>query len=91
MPDHVHLVLGASETCDVVSFVGQFKNLAQWAAWRCGVVGRFWQESFWDHFLRSDERVEDLVAYVLNNPVRRGLADRWREYPFAGSVVWDLK
>ena len=34
MPDHVHLLLGASAPCDIVTFVGQFKNLAQREAWR---------------------------------------------------------
>lgn len=28
MPDHVHLVIGPSARCDIVTFVGQFKNLA---------------------------------------------------------------
>ena len=29
MPDHIHLILGASPPCDIVTFVGQVKNLAQ--------------------------------------------------------------
>jgi hypothetical protein len=52
--------------------------------------GAFWQKSFWDHFLRADEQVEAVVSYVLNNPVRAGLATHWREYPFAGSLAIDL-
>ena len=40
-PDHVHLVLGASPPCDIVTFVGQFKNLAQRDAWRRGIKGAF--------------------------------------------------
>ena len=84
MPDHVHLVLGASPTCDIVTFVGQFKNLAQREAWRRGVKGTFWQSSFWDHFLRDDERLEQVVEYVLNNPVRSGLVARWGDYRFSG-------
>ncbi len=90
MPDHAHLVLEPSPTCDITKFVGQFKNLAQRALWQRGVQGRFWQESFWDHFLRSDEEVERVVDYVLNNPVRKGLVTTWREYEFAGSLVFDL-
>ena len=41
MPDHVHLVLGGSPTCDIVTFVGQFKNLAQREAWQRGIKGAF--------------------------------------------------
>ena len=90
MPDHVHLVLGPSPSCDIVAFVGQFKNLAQRAAWRLGVVGAFWQSSFWDHFLRDEEQIETVVNYVLHNPVRTGIVSHWQQYPFCGSLTLDL-
>ena len=35
MPDHVHMVLSPSNTCDIITFVGRFKNLVlrkKWAA-----------------------------------------------------------
>ena len=90
MPDHVHLVVGASPACDIVTFVGQFKNLAQRAAWGHGVAGAFWQTGFWDHVLQQDEQVDAVVRYVLHNPVRGGLVASWRDYPFCGSLVFDL-
>ena len=55
MPDHVHLI-SASPTCDIVTFTGQFKNLAPREAWGCGIKGAFWPTSFWDDFLRGDQR-----------------------------------
>jgi len=73
MPDHIHLVLEASESCDIVTFVGQVKSLIQREAWQLGLNGKFWQQRFWDHFLRKDEAVETVVEYVLQNPVRAGL------------------
>lgn len=85
MPDHVHLVIGPSSTCDIITFIGQFKNFAQRAAWRLGVSGTFWQKSFWDHFLRADEDLERVVTYALNNPVRGGLVESWQAYRFVGS------
>jgi REP element-mobilizing transposase RayT len=90
MPDHVHLVLSPSPTCDIVTFVGRFKNLSQRALWQRGVVGSFWQKSFWDHFVRQDEGLERTVMYGADNPVRRGLIGDWRDYPFAGSFVLQL-
>jgi putative transposase len=89
MPDHVHLVLQPSATCDIVTFVGQFKNLAQRAAWRHGVVGAFWQVGFFDHFLRRDEQLDTVVRYVVDNPVRRGLVNAAEDYPFVGSLLLD--
>ena len=90
MPDHVLLILGTSPTCDIVTFVGQFKNLAPREAWRRGIKSTFWQTSFWDHVLRGDERLEQVVEYVLTNPVRSGLVERWCDYRFSGSSVFGL-
>jgi putative transposase len=90
MPNHVHLVLGPSSSCDIVTFVGQFKNLAQRQVWKLGVTGRIWQESFWDRFLREEESLDEIVRYVLHNPVRKGLVERWQDYHFSGSLVYDL-
>ena len=73
-----------------MTFVGRFKNLVQREAWRLGVVDAFWQTSFWDHFLRGDERIANVVEYVLNNPVRSGLVERWSDYRFSGSMVFDI-
>ena len=50
--------------------------------------GFFWQPSFWDHFVRRDEGLRAAVEYVLANPVRRGLAQDWRDYQFSGSLVF---
>ena len=58
IPDHVHLILGTSPTCDIVRFGGQVKNLAQREAWRRGIKGTFLQTIFWGHCLRGDERLE---------------------------------
>lgn len=91
MPDHVHLVLGPSASCDIITFVGQFKNLAQREAWALGVKGRIWQTGFYDHFLRREEDLEDVVGYVLGNPVRAGLAQTPDDYEFSGSLMFDLK
>lgn len=82
MPDHVHVVLSPSATCDVVTFVGQFKNLAQREAWRLGLAGRFWQRSFWDRFIRRDEDLRQVVKYVLQNPVRAGLVAAAEDYAY---------
>lgn len=90
MPDHVHLVISPSHSCDVMTFVGRVKNLMQREAWRHGVQGAIWQKSFWDHLLRADEQVEVVVGYVLRNPMRRGLVDDWHDYPFCGSFELDL-
>jgi putative transposase len=89
MPDHVHLLIAPSEQCDVITFVGQFKNLAQRAAWQHSIHGSLWQKRFWDHFLREEEDLESVVTYIFMNPVRAGLVSDWDHYPYSGSLVWE--
>jgi putative transposase len=89
MPDHLHLLISPSEACDVITFVGQVKNLIQREAWRFGVQGTIWQKRFWDHFLRQEEDIESVVEYIFMNPVRAGLVEEWNRYPYSGSLVWD--
>ena len=84
MPDHVHILMSPSRTCDVPTFVGQFKNLAQRRAWTLGVHGAFWQQSFHDRALRREDDVMTVVGYILDNPVRAGLVRSSHEYAFSG-------
>ena len=90
MPDHLHLVVAPGITKNIVRFVGEYKGRTTRIAWKYGIKGKCWQTSFHDHFLRKEEDVRDTVMYVLNNPVRKGLVSEWREYPYAGSFVYDL-
>jgi hypothetical protein len=39
-----------------------------------------WQEESFDHVLRSEERLEETVEYIRQNPVRRGLVARPEDY-----------
>ncbi len=47
-----------------------------------GRKGRVWQPESFDHVLRSSESPDAKIQYLLNNPVRRGLAKNWQDYPW---------
>jgi putative transposase len=84
MPDHVHLLLTPSSCCDIITFTGQFKNLTLRAAWKFGITGTFWQQGFYDHFVRKEERLMVVVDYIRQNPVRAGLVSKADDYLFSG-------
>ena len=44
-----------------------------------------------EHVLRDEETTRAVARYTLANPVRAGLAQRVSDYPFAGSLVYDLE
>jgi REP element-mobilizing transposase RayT len=87
MPDHVHLILtpGTDETLrTVVSLVEIMKALKGASAHainrRAGNHGAIWQEESFDRIVRSSESLDAKIAYILENPVRKGLVNDWREY-----------
>ena len=48
----------------------------------------FWQTSLWDHLQGGDERLAQVVEYVLHNPVGSGLVERWYDYRCSGASVF---
>jgi len=87
MPDQVHLILTPlvdERKAEVVSLVEIMRAIKGASAHiinrRLGRHGSIWQEESFDHVLRSSEKLDEKVNYVLQNPVRRGLVNDWREY-----------
>ena len=90
MPDHVHLLLGSPRASSAVNFIGAWKSRFYRERRRMGLGKPFWQRSFYDHILRSDEDLLKTARYILENPIRAGLVDRVDEYPLSGSFEFDL-
>jgi putative transposase len=86
MPDHVHLVLeGLTATSDLRRYEKLPKQRVENVARRQFQIHRLWQNGYYDRVLRSRHAVEASVRYVLENPVRAGLARSIGEYPFSGT------
>ena len=85
MPDHLHFLCGTHEReISVLEFVNQFKGKSTRIGWRYKIEGPLWQRRNYDHILRKDEDLRQTAQYIVNNPVRRGLVEKWDEYPFCG-------
>ena len=87
MPDHLHTLIGPQEDCrSMLTFVDQFKGKSTRVAWGHGCRGKLWQKRSHDHFVRQSEDLVAIGQYILDNPVRRGLAQSQGDYPWAGLV-----
>jgi REP element-mobilizing transposase RayT len=42
--------------------------------------GAFWEHENYDHYVRSPQELERILVYVLNNPVKAGLAREWPDW-----------
>ena len=87
MPDHVHLILTplTNETLravvSLVEIMQAIKSASSHAIHhRDGNHGAIWQEESFDRIVRSSESLDAKIAYILQNPVRRGLVKDWRQY-----------
>lgn len=46
----------------------------------------FWQDEVYDHWIRSNEEMQKIIAYVERNPVSAGLAGRVEEWPWSSAA-----
>ena len=100
MPDHLHLIIRALERrleiCNagvrgrieksLLEEIAEFKSYTTRIWWKHGGKGPLWQESSYDHVFRYNESMQKAAWYVLNNPVRKGLVDKWEDYPYSAIV-----
>ena len=49
-----------------------------------------WQRYSFEHVVRDSEKSTAIARYILNNPLRAGLAISLSGYPFVGSLVWTM-
>ena len=91
MPDHLHLLIeGTSDDSDGRRFIKTFKQYSGYY-YSQKRHETLWQRYGFEHVLCDDETTVEVVKYILANPVRAGLAATVGEYPFVGSVVYQLK
>lgn len=90
MPDHIHVLLkGMGEDSDTYRAMKMFKQKTGFLFSQAG-LGIVWQKDFYDHILRTESDLSSHLRYILDNPVRKGLAGMWQKYPYRGSTVFDL-
>ena len=91
MPDHLHLLVeGEEPTSDFKKFISLFKQVSGF--YYSKTFGkRLWQINYYEHILRKEEVTESIARYILENPIRKRLVEDFKEYPFLGSFVFDIK
>jgi REP element-mobilizing transposase RayT len=80
MPDHIHALLSFATDNAMSRVIGDWKHFQKHES------GIIWQDGYFDHRLRDDERGEQLLVkinYIRQSPVAAGLianANDWRWY-----------
>ena len=79
MPDHLHALLSFARDQSMSRVIGDWKHF------HARKYGIMWQEGYFDHRLRNDERGEQLSAklnYIRQNPVIAGLCRNAMDWPW---------
>jgi len=85
MPNHVHALLGGGDTAtrDLSATLGSIKKFTARKANRIlARKGRFWQPESFDHWCRTVDEEASVIDYIRNNPVKAGLVQSWRDWPW---------
>jgi putative transposase len=83
MPNHLHLFFELTNGC-LKQVLEAFKK---WTARKASEIvaietALFWQREWFDHWSRSDSEDDRIVTYVRQNPVKAGLVNDHREWPY---------
>jgi len=87
MPDHVHMIftpLLNQAVCDAYSLAEIMDAIKGASAHKInrllGRSGKVWQTESFDRVLRSSEKLDEKIRYILDNPVRGRMVSNWNEY-----------
>ena len=82
MPNHVHILLSTLENSSPLDKILQ--NHKKFTASKCNKVlnrkGQFWQHESFDRIIRNDKHFNATVRYIINNPVKAGMAKNWEDW-----------
>lgn len=96
MPNHVHLAIdtagysieplhqGATATYPLTDTLKRLKGrTARYCNQTLGRSGSFWHHESYDHVIRDQGEYQRIIWYILNNPVKAGLAEYWEDWKFS--------
>ena len=82
MPNHVHVLFHVTAV-PMAKVVQSWKRFtANQANEILGRRGTFWQEDYWDTYMRDAEHEARTLRYLRSNPVKAGLVTDWKAWPW---------
>ena len=90
MPNHVHVLIEPSAPLSKIvqswkSFTGRWA-MAHNAELELGIPGKgLWMRDYWDRYIRDQEHLNAVVAYIHNNPVAARLCRSPEQWPWSSA------
>ena len=84
MSNHVHILFTQRE--DSRTIHETMRSLKWYTAREANKIlkmsGNFWQGESYDHIVRDEKEYYRIIKYILNNPVRAGLAEKLEDWKY---------
>jgi putative transposase len=86
MPDHIHVLVSLPDGQPLSRIVQLIKGGFSHTLREHGIAMRtVWQSGHHDRRVRDENEFAEMVEYVRQNPVRRGLVQEAEEYPYSSA------
>ena len=83
MPDHLHTVIQLGQDQTLPKVMHSLKTFtARQINEQRGERSTVWQEGYYDHGIRKDESLNEIIRYCYESPVRQGLVKQAKDYPY---------
>jgi REP element-mobilizing transposase RayT len=84
MRDHSHLFVRGNDDFDLGLWIRGLKRAISQAL---PDIADLWQPGFFHHVLRNDESYGQKWEYLRENPLRKGLVNKPKEWKYQGEIV----
>jgi REP-associated tyrosine transposase len=90
MPDHLHMIISGNNYDSIL--INAVKSFKQKTGYYFSQQNSYfkWQKDYYDHIIRDEKDLGNQIMYILLNPVRKGFVSNWKDYPYKGSMIYDL-
>lgn len=91
MPDHLHLlIIRQNEDFSFKQVLNRFKGrFSRWINQELERSGRFWQEDWFDRWMRHEGERDKCIDYIRNNRVKAKIVSNWVDHPWRLSTDWE--
>lgn len=85
MPNHVHVLIEVWRTPLGKILKGWKSYTAKAANKILGLESTFWQDDYFDRYIRDEDHYRRVVHYIENNPIKAGLVPLAAEWPWSSA------
>ena len=88
MPNHTHFLIKPINNPSLSEIMKKFKSFTAHEANKLlHRSGQFWQEDYFDRYIRNRDHYEKTIDYIENNPVKAGLCEKRGDWKFSSAYT----